>query len=167
MKNSTERAAVISAVGVIVAAVIGGIFVYLSRPADKVVNNTNDHSLYSTPQPVTPQSTEANSSTVNKSNTIPHEMYEAVAEVGESKTYIDKETGFVFAVDQISTGLFGERSGALSRYTLPDGTIKRPYRLKPGYRVDFQYQGRKFFMVIEDVDYGRKVAKIRIKEIPT
>jgi len=93
-------------------------------------------------------------------------MYEEEAEVEEGHSYTDKETGFVFAVDQISTGLLGERSGALSRYTLPDGAVKRPYRLKAGHRVQFEYRGRKFFMVMEDIDYGRKVAKISIKEIP-
>lgn len=109
-----------------------------------------------------------NPKSVEQSNdyTTSYKLYEVVKVVGEQKAYVDQETGFVFAVDEI-TNFLGTR-GVLSRYTLPDRTrsIIGINRWLVGHRVDFQYQGRKFFMVIEEIDYNQKNATIRIKEIP-
>jgi hypothetical protein len=160
VRDSTKNA-LIGAVALILAAVITGVFVYIARPSEKESNTSY------VPQPSTSQPAKTVSSNQKQENNLPHKIYEAEAEIGEGKSYVDKETGFVFAVDQISKGLFGESSGVLCRYTLPDGTVERPYRRKVGHKVDFQYLSRKFFMVVEDVDYQRKVAKIRIRgELP-
>lgn len=109
--------------------------------------------------------------TIGPSDTTPHSMYEAEAKIEEGKSYVDGETGFVFAVDEISNfwlaKLLDPNDGVLCRYTLPDGTASEIYRRKVGTRVDFQYMGRKYFMVIKDVDYPHKEATITIKEIPS
>lgn len=165
MRDSTERAAIWGAIAVIIAAIITGIFTYISKSSDKVASNTNDHAPYATPKPTTPQPpAESSSNEKLSNNSAPRKMYVMEAEVGEGKSYTDEETGFVFAVDEITDWL--NTTGVLSRYTLPDGTSKGMYRWPVGHRVDFQYQGRKFFMVIEDIDYNKKVAKIKIKEMP-
>lgn len=94
-------------------------------------------------------------------------MYEVVTEVAQDKSFVDPETGFVFAVDEINKGpwwVLIPSTGVLCRYTTPDGTQSDMYRRPVGFRADFLYQGHKYFMVIEDIDYQRKTAKIRIRE---
>jgi hypothetical protein len=168
MKESV-KVTIITAISAIVVAIITGVFGLLSKSNDGTP--TKSPTVSPSPLPIQQASSSDGklSEPQNKrdgSNNPAYEMYDEEAEVEEGHSYTDKETGFVFAVDQISTGLFGERSGALSRYTLPDGAAKRPYRLRAGHRVQFEYRGRKFFMVMEDIDYARRVSKIRIKEIP-
>jgi hypothetical protein len=168
MKDSKERAAIITAISVIIAALIGGVFTYISRSSERAIssNSNTNNSAPSTPQPVTHNnnSSQPEIKHVGSNSNGTHQLYEAVGVVAEDKVYIDPETGFVFAVDEISSFLGGR--GVLSRYTLPDGTREDVYRWPVGHRVDFQYQGRKFYMVIEDIDYDQKSAKIKIKEIP-
>jgi hypothetical protein len=165
MRDSTEKAAIITAIGGIIVAVITGIFLLMSKRADSVVNNSNMNSISPSPQSVASKSPNTGSpiNTNQSVGDVPNQRYEVVAEVGEDKSYIDPETGFVYAVEEI-TDLRGTR-GAFSNYTLPDGTFQSNRMWPIGYRVNFLYRGRNFFMVIEDIDYQRKVAKIRIKEI--
>jgi len=160
VRDSTEKAAIWGAVAVIIAAIITGVFTYVSRSSEKTNKNTNDQVTTSTPK----LSPARLSSEKLPNNSVAPKLYVAEAEVGEGKSYTDEETGFVFAVDEIKELFLVD--GVLSRYTLPDGTAKSAYRWPVGHRVDFEYQGRKFFMVIADIDYNRKIAKIKIKEIP-
>ncbi|HVG32609.1 MAG TPA: hypothetical protein VM911_05995 [Pyrinomonadaceae bacterium] len=165
MKDSTEKAAIWSAVGVIIAALITGLATYLSRPSEKAANNSNNNVSSASPQPTNPKPFNTISNRNQSNSLAPQKMYEAEAEVAEGKSYVDNETGFIFAVDEITDALI--ITGVLSRYTLPDGTRSRMYRWPVGHRVDFQYQNRKFYMVIQDIDYERNIARIRIKEIPS
>lgn len=118
---------------------------------------------------VSPVSPDDNSAIVT-ADTISHFVYEAKAQIEEGKSYVDSETGFVFAVDEIANSwlskLLAPNAGVLCRYTLPDGTASEIYRRKVGTRVDFLYRGRKYFMAIKDVDYPHKIATITIKEYP-
>jgi hypothetical protein len=165
MRDSTEKVAIITAISGIIVAVITGLFMLMSKHTDSVVNKPNTSGTpSSTPQSFASKSPDmANPVNTNQSvGDVPNQRYEIVAEVGEDKSYIDPETGFVYAVEEI-TDLRGTR-GAFSNYTLPDGTFQSNRMWPIGYRVNFNYRGRKFFMVIEDIDNQRKVAKIRIKE---
>lgn len=161
-------AAVIGAAAVIVAALINAHCSSQHIPSETGVANTpsaNQPSVttQSSPSPMSASERQEEARPAENPNRV---LYEEVAEVAEGKSYIDKETNFVFAVDEITNGLFkGMTTGVLCRYTLPDGTFGDMFRRQVGDRTDFQYQGRKFFMVIEDVDYDRKVAKIRIREM--
>ena len=164
MRDSTVKAAIITAISGVIVAVITGLFMLMSRPTDSVVNNPNTSSAFSNPRSFASKSPDmANPVNANQSvGDVPNQRYEVVVEVGEDKSYIDPETGFVYAVEEI-TDLRGRR-GAFSNYTLPDGTFQSNRMWPIGYRVNFHHRDRKFFMVIEDIDHQRKVAKIRIKE---
>lgn len=156
MRESTEKAAIWGVVGVVLAALITGFFTYMSRSSDRTASHVLDSS---SPRPTT----SIDSTEKPTKRSVPRKAHETEAEVGEGKSFTDEVTGFVFAVDEITDWL--NTSGVLSRYTLPDGTKERMHRWPVGHRVDFEFQGRKFFMVIQDIDYERKIAKIKIKEI--
>jgi hypothetical protein len=94
----------------------------------------------------------------------PSARYDATAWVGQDKAYVDSQTGFVYAVEEITSSLIGETHGAFSSYTLPNGEVHGMYRYPVGFRVNFEYRRRQYFFVIEDIDYSAKKAKIRIRE---
>jgi hypothetical protein len=167
MEDSTIKAAKITAIGAVIAALIGalmtGTCAYLSKPSEKPAENNQGNLSSADPRPSVANPVNSPVRAAQPNSSPPAKKYEAVAEVGEQKTYIDPEIGFVFAAEEITN--FLGTSGVLCNYTLPDGKYFETYRRPVGYREDFQYQDRKFFMVIEDIDYDRKVAKIRIKEM--
>lgn len=167
-RSGTITAAIIAALATILAALIGYCATLPKSSETSATNkSSNNQTPVTTPQPApsNPPATTNSEDKEQATSTPASELYEAAADVGEGKSYTDKETGLVFAVDEITSGLFkGHITGVLCRYTLPDGTKARMLRRKVGDRTDFQYQGRKFFMVIEDIDYDQKIARIRIRE---
>lgn len=109
-----------------------------------------------------------------KEATSTRKPYQVVKEVAEEKSYFDPETGFIFTVSYISN-LFGIgiTKWVVIKYTLPDGTTyELPAPTDPliktlsvGHTINFQFQGRKFYMVIEDIDYEKETITIMIREI--
>jgi hypothetical protein len=89
------------------------------------------------------------------------EPYEVTAAVGEGGAFVDPKTGFVFAADEITD--FLGATGALSRYTLPDGTRGQRFRYQVGHRIDFEFKDGKYYMVIERIDYDKKQVHIKLK----
>lgn len=164
--------ALIGAIAVIVAAWIGasakhrddgvapqiepsvGEVEVTSKPTDLVEAG----SVRSSPESVPITTQEGNSSK-------PTKRYETIATVFEGKkAFVDPETGFVFAVEDVINWRLPSLRGATCRYNRPDGTFRRGGR-DIGYSEEFRYKGRDFIMVIEDMDFERNSVTIRIKEI--
>lgn len=163
MRESAERAAWITALGVVVAALIGAVATICARqPADLPVQDAPAESRPSltltTTEPPAMSTTDADKSAAGQA------AYNISVWVSEGKSYIDPETGFVYAIDEIDNQKWLHADGALSRYTTPDGKAHERFRYPVGYRVNFQYRGRHFFFAIEEVDYPAKSAKIRIRQ---
>ena len=167
---------IITVIGGIVVAVITGIFGLL-RTSDSTATQPPSQG-----NPVGSRNTNTETNQAPSSSAIGNQQasgspsdgpkpappndkaYEVVKDVGEDQAFVDPETGFVFSVEEITDWL-GTR-GVFSFYTFPNGQTKGTYRWPLGHRDEFEYQGRRFYFVIQDINYNLKTATIKIKEIP-
>ena len=161
MKDSTERAAWISAAAVIVAALIGAMVNTTSRPAVETPAQPGSQPRQTRNEPAAPMPQQPQNAAISG-----RQGYDVSAWVPKGKTYIDPKTAFVYAVDDIDDpGGFLHVDGAFSWYTTPDGKRHETLGYPLGFRDDFEYRGRRFAFVIEEIDYRGKRVKIRIREL--